>query len=938
MDAAGSGPPISYDAAMQAPRVADGSSAAGHRSLVGRGPESRRVEQVVDAARGGRSGVLVVRGQAGMGKTALLEHACAHGDGMTTLRASGYESESEMPFAGLFDLLRPVLDGVDDLPRPQAAALAGALAIGPPVEADRFTVCAATLSLLAAASTGTRLLVVVDDLQWLDTSSRQALLFAARRLHAEGIALLLASRRPEDRDLDYAGLEQLELSGLDPDAAKDLLAAANLSATAVRQLHEATGGNPMAMLEVASLMGPAVLTGQAPLPVGANLEAALHRRIADLPEPTRQALLVAAASETAALATLQAALGRMDLDLHALAPAEVADVVRITGERVLFAHPLLRSVAYHRAPALYRRQAHLALADAFAAQDGERAADQRAWHLGAGWLQPDDEVADLLAEAGRRARRRGAYPAAALAFSQAARLAEDREHRARHLQRAAQAGHMSGAVQQAEEYLAQALDLTRDPVTRAGIQHRRGFVQMWRQAPPQARELLLREAAQVADRDPGRAMRMRTDAAVPALMAGELPLALEAVEQAEAEARAVPLEPPAFTRVIHAVCLATLGRRREATAALAELEGWRAAAHPVRDAQELLFIALVHVWHERYEEAGAVLRTVVDTTRRASALGALPYALGIACELDYRLGRWSPAAAAATESIRLADETGQRNAYARYYLARLQAARGEEDACLDNLEATRQRAHRYDIRCLHTYIESGHGLLALGLGRPEEAVTALERAAALADQQGLGEPAVVQWEPNLVEALIRTGRVDEAQQRLRAFAARVDPDTQRWAAGGVERCRGLLADDDAFAGHFATAVQLHEPTPFEQARTRLCLGERLRRNRQRADARGPLSDALAAFERLGAGAWADRTRAELEATGAAARSAGPSAASGLTPQELQVALTVSTGATNAEAAASLFLSPKTVEYHLTHVYRKLGVSSRTELAEVMAAS
>lgn len=922
---------------MQAHGVAADEAATGP-PLVGRTDECARVDRLLVDVRDGSSGVLVVRGEAGMGKTALLARAAAQAGDMTVLSASGYESESEMPFAGLYDLLRPVLSGLDRLPRPQAAALAGALAVGPPVDSDRFTVCAATLSLLAAAASDGPLLARVDDLQWLDTSSRQALLFAARRLQADGVALLLASREPEDRQLDYAGLPQLRLAGLSREAARALLGREKLSATAVDQLYDATGGNPMAMLEIPGLLDSDTLTGHAPVPVGASLDEALHRRIAGLPKPTRHALLVAAASETAGLATLQAALGGLDLDLEALAAAELADVVHITPERVAFTHPLLRSVAYHRASSVHRRQAHLALADAFARLDGERAADQRAWHLGAGWLEADDEVAGLLADAAHRARRRGAYPAAARAFTQAARLTEDLEARARHLERAAQASHMSGAVQRADELLARALEVTRDPVTRAGIQHRRGFVQMWRQAPPQARALLLREADAVADRDPWRAMRMRTDAAVPAMMAGDLPAALEAVEEAAARARDAQLTPPPFTTVVHGVALATLGRRDESETVLHGLEQWQRAAHPVRDAQELLFVALVRIWHERFAEAATLLRTVVDATRRASALGVLPYALGISCELDYRLGRWSQASAAATESIRLADETGQRNAYARYYLARIEAARGNEDACREHLQATVDRARRYDIGCLDTYVASGRGLLELSLGRPDDAVTALEEAAALAGRQHLAEPAVVQWEPNLIEALVRAGRTDEAARRSADLAARVDPLRQRWAAGGLARCRGLVADDDEFDAHFADAAALLADLPFEHARTQLCLGERLRRRRQRADARGPLSEALATFERLDARAWTARTRAELEATGAATRSEAPPVAGGLTPQELQVALTVAAGATNSEAAAALFLSPKTVEYHLTHIYRKVGVSSRTELAEVMAGS
>ncbi len=331
---------------------------------------------------------------------------------------------------------------------------------------------------------------------------------------------------------------------------------------------------------------------------------------------------------------------------------------------------------------------------------------------------------------------------------------------------------------------------------------------------------------------------------------------------------------------------------------------------------------------------------MADAARAESALGALPYLLAVLSEIDFRTGRWPEAYAGAAEAVRIAEETDQEIAlaYGLVCLGHVEAAQGRVDACrLHAIRALELAAHRADA--LVGFGESVLGLLELGLGHNDAAISSLEILRRHAREHGLGEPSVVQWAPDLIEAYVRAGRAAEAERELDVFSAQAETTQRTWALAAAARCRGLLADDDSFAAEFETALDWHRrtPTPFEHARTELALGERLRRARRRSDSRQPLRAALETFDRLGARIWADRARTELAASGETARSRDPYASEQLTPQELQVALVVAQGATNKEAAAALFLSPKTIETHLGRVYRKLDVRSRTELARLLAS-
>ncbi|WP_165865677.1 ATP-binding protein [Vallicoccus soli] len=914
--------------------------------LLDREGECAAVDALLTQARAGRSGALVLRGDPGIGKSSLLRWAVERAGDVLVLQARGFESESEIAFAGLADLLRPVLGHLGALPAPQSAALAGALAVGPPVRADRFTVCAATLSLLAAAAEAQPLLVLVDDAHWLDSSSLEAVLFAARRLGAEGVVVLLATRDPAPPGLAASGLPEVVLRGLARAAARELgrRSGTTLAPDVFDRLYDATAGNPLGLLEIPALLGeePDAVVPAVPLPPGAHLERALRRQVDRLPGETRAALLVAAAGDDADLGLVAAALARRGLDLGALSPAEERRVVRVHGDRVLFRHPLLRGVVYHDAPVGERAAAHRALAAALAERgDGAQAADLRAWHLATAAVGYDEEAAAALEQAGTRAYRRGGYATAAHASERAAGLSPPGPDRGRRLLKAAKWWQLAGRVRRAGRLLAAALpDVADDPVRRAEVQHLRGFVQMWRQAPPPAQVLLQAEAERVVHLDPGRAALMHADAAVPCFMTGDVVQATAAARRAHDLAVGVGGTPLLVATVVLAVAEATSGHRHRARALLLEADEALRAARPLVRAQEVVLAAMAWGWLEEPERARALVDRLLREARAAGALGVLPYALALVGDLDFRTGRWDSAYACAEESVRLADETRQANSYGLFFLARMEAVLGLERACTEHVERALDVADRYGIGCMPTYTGSALGLLHLGAGRTAQAVEELRRVRALADAQGLAEAAVVPYVPDLVEALARAGDRDGARAELGAAERVAGGDGERgaWLAGALARCRGLLDAGAGAEAHFAEALAHHERagSPFDRARSLLCQGERRRRARQRAEARAVLGEALGLFEALGARPWAERARTELAATGLVPAAPGTGALGLLTPQELQIALAVSAGASNQEAAAALFLSRKTVEHHLSAVYRKTGVASRRGLGAWLA--
>jgi DNA-binding NarL/FixJ family response regulator len=912
--------------------------------LVGREAECARLDQLLADARAGSSRVLVLRGDAGIGKTALCDYAAGQSAGMTVLSARGVETESELAFSGLADLLRPVVGRLGELPPPQAAALAGALAIAPPASGDRFAICAATLSLLGLAAEERPLLAIVDELQWLDMSSAEAVLFAARRLEAEGVALVLAIRDGYTTLVDRIELPELRLTGLDDEAARALLASrvdGPVAPEVAQQILAIAAGNPLALVEVPSLLSPGQLAGNEPLkgdfPAAAAVEHAFLRQVEALPDPSRQALVVAAASDSGNPDEIEEALSVLGLDAQALEPAEQSGLISIGVSGLQFRHPLLRSGVYRSASAVARRAAHQALARAAGA---DRELDRRAWHLASAAPAQDEAAAQALADAGLYARRRGGHAEAAGALERAALLGEDGVKRAERLREAAGDAWLVGRADKARELLEAGLTAANDPLVRARIQHLRAVLEMWHGSPMAGQALLCEEAARIQDADPARAARMLTDATWACFMGAEITTGLETAERACTVARRVGGATETLANAVLGIALALGGQPQRAMVLFVDyVARLDEAENSLRGSRLLRPDGQVLTWFEQYGRARVVLTQLADSARTQSALGALPYTLAALSDLDFRTGNWVAAYAGAAEAVRIADETGQAAAlaFSLSCLGRVEAAQGREESCRSHVVRALAIAEPR-VAAVVAFSSSALGLLELGLGRTDEVIGQLEKLAGQIAEHGLGDPGVIQWAPDLIESYARAGREEDAERTLARFEETARTTERVWALAAAARCRGLLARDDDFESHFQRALELHGrlPTPFERARTELCLGERLRRVRKRAEAREPLRAALETFDRLGATPWAERARMELAASGETARR-HPNATKELTPQELQVALVVARGATNKEAGATLFLSPKTIETHLGRVYRKLNVRSRTELAHLLSS-
>jgi len=919
---------------------------SGGAVLVGRAAECAQMEGLLNAAQGGRSEVLVVRGEPGVGKSALLRHAVERATqaGLTTVSARGMESESEIPFAGLADLIRPVRHAISSIPEVQQAVLAGALALGPPVAGDRFAVCAATLSLLAAAAEIKPLLCVVDDIQWLDASSAEAVAFTARRIEAEGIGVLIALREGEREAIDLTNFPTLSLQGLVEQAALHLLTATQpgLAADVALQLNAAVRGNPLALLEIPPLLSDAERSGAAPLPdplpAGPNLERAFLRRVHALPTESQRALVAAAASESGDISPILRALELMRLPASALDAAESSGLVSIEGAQLRFRHPLIRSALYQAADPVDRRKAHSALA---AALDAEDLVDRRAWHLAAAATEPDESVAAALEQFAERSKLRSGYRASASALIRAAKLSPSSSARARRLLDGANALQLAGRPSDALGLLDEAASYHPDEAVRSEIEHRRAGIEMWVAAPMAAHERLLAEASRCEASNPMAAAVLLAEATPPCTMAAEISLALKTARRAQVLAQRDGKACPLIVNVVLAGALMLSGRSDEASALIDESFGHIGALIPAaaRDAQHMPGILL---GLERYDEARALQLRAISESRQANAVGFLPYGLAILSDLEFRCGNMAAAYAAGTESVRLAHETGQGSStsISLVTLARVEAAQGRDEDCRAHVASAVEIAREHRIGAIFHFASATLGLLELGRGRLAEACAHLEEVARLAQEHGLREPNQVQWQPDYIEACARAGQREAAHNGLESLERDATRTNRLWARAAAARCRGYLIEDD-FAKHFEQALKLHQSSPspsaFEIARTQLCYGEVLRRKRDRIRAREQLGPALQAFEQLGAEPWADRARAELSATGEKARKRKVPSSRDLTPQELQIALLVAAGATNREAASRLFLSPKTVEAHLSSLYRKLEIRSRTDLARLFAS-
>ncbi|MDQ6882946.1 MAG: LuxR family transcriptional regulator [Candidatus Dormibacteraeota bacterium] len=924
--------------------------------LLGRSDAQARIAALLDHARSGVSAALILRGEPGIGKSALLQFAALKADAMTVLSATGIEAESELPYAGLSELLLPVLELLPEIPGPQADALAAALALRPAIAQDPFPVLAATLSLLALAAERQPVLALVDDAQWLDAASRDALLFVARRLHADRAALLFAVREGEPIEFRPPGVPELVLGGLDYDAARDLIAhsaASPVSAVVVDRMQDATRGNPLAILESLQVLSPEQLAGMAPLeeplPTGPGIQRSYERRVARLTDETRKTLLLVAASGSGSIDEVRRAGDAFGARLSALDRAEVAGLIRNDGLRLQFQHPLIRAAVYHGATAPDRRAAHAALATALT---DSKSLVARAWHLAAAAQGEDEQVAATLAAAAVEARGRSGLAAASRAFERAARLTPDSEQRAARLHEAGTDAYVGGESQRGIALLDEARELAGEIPLQAAIAHSRARAEMWTGSPARARRILLHAVDQIEDADPASATLMLVDAATTAIQEGDVEAdfkgtvteALRVAERAYRVGLRAGGQPEAaaagaYGKALLAFVRPDQSQRDEAHRLLLQSLEAIDEGESLQLAVQLINSAASFLFYEEFDRMRVPLESLIAAARNASAPGALPYALGHLSELDFRTGRWAQAYAEASEAVALATELGHMFSliYALACLGWIEAARGMEADC---------RAHLTRLAGVSPHaktIVGGYsarigGLLHLGYGRNEEAITYLEPLSTLLRSTALvAAPWLFQETPDLIEAYVHVGRRSDAALALAAFDNQAAVTIGTWSRAAAERCRGLLEDD--FAPAFKSALKLHDSTsmPFERARTELCYGERLRRAKQRSEAREHLHWALDTFEAIGAEPWAERARNELRATGETIRR-GRAATDDLTLQELQVALKVAEGKTNREAAAALFISPKTVEAHLSRIYSKLGLRSRTELAHRFVSS
>jgi DNA-binding CsgD family transcriptional regulator/tetratricopeptide (TPR) repeat protein len=896
--------------------------------LVGRERECALVDDLLTAARDGHGGTLVLRGEAGIGKSALLSYAAERATGMRVLRGAGIESESEFPFAAVHQLLRPVPEHVEAIPARQKAALLAAFGLGQAVPADRFLISLAVLNVLAETAAVGPVLCLVDDAHWLDGASADALAFAARRIDAEGIVLLFATR---DERFAAPGLPELTLIGLAPDEAGQLLTArATVSPEVQARLVADTMGNPLALAELAAALPADQLAGRTPLPD--RLPAAgrlFDDRIQLLPTGTRTMLLVAAADGTGELRVVLGAAEVLGIGADALDLAEAAGLLMVDSPTVAFRHPLVRSAVYQSATFQQRQAVERALAEAL---DADADSDRRAWHLANAAIGTDEAAADALHRSAEGARRRGGHAAAATAFERAAALTAASELRAGRLADAAEAAWLAGQPHRARAALAAALPLAVAPQLRGRIDHLRGSLEMACGVPAAAYAILVGGADLVSTLNPTRAAGMLTEAGQIAWGTGDLPRLREAARRLtdlpSGEGRVA-----LGGRVVTGLANFLDGDTAAATGQLREAAD---LARAVREPHALMLAAAGVMFLGDDARAIDLFTTAVAAARSAAAGSTLPSLLAPLATLEAWTGRYATATANATEGLRLAEETGQDNpaAHLRAVLAWLAAVRGQEKDCQEAAHATLTHAIGYRLGPHAAIANWALALLDLGTGRP---VPAFDRLTTLTAAPGDSHPVIALFATaDLVEAAAQTNEKQAAHTALTRLRTWAEHTTTPWARALVARCEGLLAQPDEQDRYFTTALDLHiqAARPYDTARTQLAFGKALRRRKQRAEARTHLRAAHETFARLNATPWTTQASTELQATGETARKRDPSTTTQLTPQELQIARFVADGATNRTIADHLFLSPRTVDYHLHKIFTKLNLSSRTELIKL----
>jgi DNA-binding CsgD family transcriptional regulator len=919
----------------QRPTIASFPKRVGHpnwEGLRGRHREREALDRLLADVRAGNSQVLVVRGEAGMGKTALLHYLLERASDCRVARAAGIESEMELAFAGLHQLCAPFLDRLERLPGPQRDALATAFGLSSGEPPDRFLVGLAVLSLLADAAEQQPLICLIDDAHWLDRVSAQSLAFVARRVLAERVALVFAVREPSEEQ-ELTGLRELLLRGLsdgDAGALLDSVISGPVEARVRERIVAETHGNPLALLELPHGLTPAELAFGFGLPdtmpMASRIEEGFLRRLEALPAQTRSFLLAAAVEPVGDLALLWRAADRLGINADAAAAAEAAGLIEL-GARVRFRHPLVRSTACRAANVADLQEVHGALAEV---TDADLDPDRRAWHRAHAAAGPDEEVAEELERSADRAQTRGGLAAAAALLEEAARLTLDPARRAQRALAAAQVKHHAGSSDAALALLAMAETGPFDELRRARVDLLRAKIAFASRRGNDAPPLLLKAATQLEPLDSELARETYLDAFSAALIVGRLSLGANLMEVARA-ARAAPVpQTPARAPdlLLDGLALLVTDGRDTATPLLKRaLSAFRSEHLPAEEGLRWLWLAgrvAQDLWDD---ESWEVLCTQhVSLARAAGAFTVLPIALRSRIFVHSFWGELDEGAALTGEVQVVMEATGTQ--LAAYGAVALAAFRGREAEASELIDATIadvvSRGEGMGVGISHF----AAALLHNGRGRYAEALAAAESACAYDD---LG---VLAWGlTELIEAASRSGKREIALAALERLSQSTRAGDTDWALGIEARCRALVSEDDAAESLYREAIERLGRTRVrvEHARAHLLYGEWLRRAGRRVDAREQLRGAHEQFTTIGAEGFAERARRELLATGETVRKRSPETRDDLTAQESQIARLAGVGRTNPEIGAELFISPRTVEWHLRKVFTKLGVSSRKEL-------
>ena len=907
--------------------------------LVGRDTECQKIVEAAKAAADGQCQRLWITGAPGTGKTALCEWAQDQMQSFSAVAGVCVEGESDLPLGVVLTIVHRLRSLVDELADPFRHRLLELVEGGG--RGDLFALATSVLALVARAAEHRPVMLIVDDIQWIDSASATVLGFVMRRLDADAV-LLLASSRSATVGLGMGTLaEVIEVGGLSGQAASDLLADSDVISPAVTgAIVLATGGVPLALKEVAAQLTDGQRQGVEPLPdplpVGEHLLANYGTRLAPLEPRARLAVGVAAAAGSS-LQSVPAALAALNLTAESLVPAEQANLLELTPLGPIFPHPLVRAAALASLSSGDRRMVHRALAGATPAPE------ERALHLVRSCTGPTEAIAEEIdAIAAELSERLGAVSAAGV-WLEAARLSLPGPSRVRRLLRAGNELTLVGRVPEARQCFDEVIATSTDPLDRADAVAMWVWTRVHTSESVSAAEEAVAEAERVERFSPALALRLKSIAAACFMTNGSVKAAVKITPARPVSPTGADHEPWAVENAIFAGVLCADGRHTEAADRLHPESVLRLTETIEHDAHDAATRAAASVaanalmFLDRLDEAMALAGAGASSARRDQRPQELPLLLTTQAEIHVRTGRWQEAEALLEETIALAQQTQQIElvGYAKAILARIAGARGlagYEQLARDALSMTTSKG-------VESFARHSVALGQLTIGRTDDAVRGFDRLQHLLEDLGLRSPTFVPYRADQIEAVIRGGDRQTAQRLVALFEAEVEGIESPWAEGACTRVQALLVSEgeraDVLFDRSSSLLSYH---PFEQARTQLVWGESLRRRRLLAASREQLQAAVTTFEHLDAVPWAERARRELRATGARTPRPKPSVLGDLTPQELQVAMTVAEGHTNRETASRLFMSPKTVEHHLSGVYRKLGLRSRSELVRLMSGA